>query len=175
MPICRKCENRFPNTKKIDGKKRYLNSRKFCLDCSPFGSRNTKPDDPSKKSYRKVEDGVRCPYSEWSDEAKLDFKARLYWKAKNRKEKLVNKFGGECEACGYSECMRALTFHHKDPTEKKFGLDKRTIQGMNWKQVLDEAAKCKLLCIRCHMEVEEKLFESEYEVYRDKFGHLGKK
>jgi hypothetical protein len=43
MPkICKKCNNEFPFHVVVEGKKRNLKTRKFCLDCSPFGKRNTK-------------------------------------------------------------------------------------------------------------------------------------
>ena len=42
MKICKKCQDTFPNWVTIDGKPRNLGSRKYCLECSPFGSHNTK-------------------------------------------------------------------------------------------------------------------------------------
>jgi hypothetical protein len=42
MAICRKCGEHFPNRIYIDGKERVLNSRKYCLICSLFNSRNTR-------------------------------------------------------------------------------------------------------------------------------------
>jgi hypothetical protein len=42
MNICLKCNNSFPNRTIIEGKERTLNKRKYCLDCSPFGQKNTK-------------------------------------------------------------------------------------------------------------------------------------
>ena len=43
MPICKKCNSRFPNRTNIDGRKVNLSSRKYCLDCSPYGKHNTIP------------------------------------------------------------------------------------------------------------------------------------
>lgn len=43
MNVCRKCGNVIPNWVEIDGIKRNLKSRKFCLECSSFGTHNTKP------------------------------------------------------------------------------------------------------------------------------------
>jgi len=45
---CRKCRSILPATAIIDGKRRSLKNRKFCFVCSPFGSHNTKKDDPSR-------------------------------------------------------------------------------------------------------------------------------
>lgn len=42
MPICKNCSNVFPTTIIIDNKLRNLCSRKYCLDCTPFGTHNTR-------------------------------------------------------------------------------------------------------------------------------------
>ena len=48
MRKCLNCENQVPNLAWIDGKKRNLNNRKYCFECSPFGKHNTrKIHDPS--------------------------------------------------------------------------------------------------------------------------------
>lgn len=39
MKICEKCGKEFQSQIEIDGVKRNLKSRKYCLDCVPFGSR----------------------------------------------------------------------------------------------------------------------------------------
>ncbi len=41
MPTCHKCKEKFPNRLIVDGKERFLNKRKFCLECSPFDRHNT--------------------------------------------------------------------------------------------------------------------------------------
>lgn len=41
MKICENCKKEFPAFAVIDGVKKPLYSRKFCLECSPFGSHNT--------------------------------------------------------------------------------------------------------------------------------------
>jgi hypothetical protein len=33
---------------------------------------------------------------------------------------MVDYKGGACVLCGYSRCLRALDFHHFDPTNKRF-------------------------------------------------------
>ena len=39
MKICKKCGNHFGPTIVIDGKRRSLTGRSYCLDCSPFGTK----------------------------------------------------------------------------------------------------------------------------------------
>ena len=42
MPICQKCNTRFPCSVVYGGKRHNLGSRKLCLECSPPGLHNTR-------------------------------------------------------------------------------------------------------------------------------------
>jgi hypothetical protein len=68
---------------------------------------------------------------------------------------LVAQFGGACERCGYSRCVRALHFHHRDPTTK------RDWAIENGKARLAEAkahpTRFVLLCANCHIEEHDAL------------------
>jgi hypothetical protein len=70
---------------------------------------------------------------------------------KRRKNKtfLVARAGGKCTQCGYDACMRALHFHHRDPSEKEFGLS-NTGLTYSLERITQEADKCDLLCSNCH-------------------------
>jgi hypothetical protein len=69
------------------------------------------------------------------------------------KEILVKEAGGKCSICGYNKYIGALNFHHKDPAQKEFGLSSsKTTRSID--ALRKEAAKCILLCVRCHAEVE---------------------
>jgi hypothetical protein len=72
---------------------------------------------------------------------------------RNRKQKLVEYFGGKCQLCGYDKCQQALEFHHLDKSQKEFGISHRGLCRL-WDIVLTEAKKCILLCANCHAEVE---------------------
>ena len=71
-----------------------------------------------------------------------------------RIRKLKEAAGGKCVICGYSKCFRALEFHHVDPHSKKFAV---SVSGntKSWKRMIDEAAKCALVCSNRHREVED--------------------
>jgi hypothetical protein len=43
---------------------------------------------------------------------------------KAQKIKAIEYKGGKCEICGYNKCIRSLCFHHKNPLEKNFLLEK---------------------------------------------------
>lgn len=63
--------------------------------------------------------------------------------------------GGKCIKCGYSRCLKALEFHHLDPSKKDF-----TISNDNFKlaSALEESKKCILLCSNCHRELHDNLW-----------------
>lgn len=81
-----------------------------------------------------------------------------------RKDQLLREKGGKCVRCGYDRCLRALTFHHRDPAAKAFSLDVRSCSNRSQEVLAEEAAKCDLLCANCHAEVEEELIRARNEV-----------
>lgn len=68
--------------------------------------------------------------------------------------RLKEHAGGRCTICGYCRCFRALDFHHVDPGTKGFNICSDGM-GYGWKRLVEEAAKCVLLCANCHREVED--------------------
>ena len=151
----------MPWSKKIDGKTRNLAGRKFCLVCSPFGSHNTRKDDPSRQSK-----SHNRPWKDRSEEERLLYTAKVYKKGMERKARLIEISGGKCKICGYSKCHRALTFHHRDPETKEFGLALNFLRIKSWEAIVKEAEKCDLLCIRCHMEIEAEMTPVNEKSYR---------
>lgn len=166
MKTCHKCNKLVPKNIVIDGKKKNLQNRKFCLECSPFGSHNTKPDDPSRISTRGQTGGKAKPYSTWTEEAKTKSRLTVWQSGFKRKQQLVDMKGGSCKSCGYKKCLRALSFHHRDPSQKQFALDMRSIRGMGWETVLQEAEKCDLYCLNCHQEIEDKIAQENGKYYK---------
>jgi predicted Zn-ribbon and HTH transcriptional regulator len=78
---------------------------------------------------------------------------RIAEKRRDIKRKLVAERGGRCEECGYDRYEGALQFHHRDPTQKSFGISAKGYTR-SWSVVKEEADKCVLLCGNCHDEVE---------------------
>lgn len=132
----------------IDGKIRNLQNRKFCLECSAFGSNNTKPDidSPTKKPFGK-------PYSEWHESSKQHHRDKMARKRIERKDELIKLSGGCCSVCGYDKCRKALSFHHLNPELKSFGLSAENLHNRSWDDILNEWKKCILVCLNCHMEI----------------------
>lgn len=151
--FCRKCGDKIPSSIMIDGECKNIGNRKFCLSCSPYKSHNTKKDldQQSRKG---------C-YSDWCEEIKIKHRKSGKKSRDDRKQKLVDLSGGSCIKCGYSKCLRALSFHHRNPEEKEFELSKANLRKP-WKIVLVEHKKCDLLCIRCHLELEDEILKKAH-------------
>jgi predicted HNH restriction endonuclease len=54
--------------------------------------------------------------------------------------------------CGYDKCIEALDLHHKDASQKDFGISSGGLTR-SWELVKAEADKCVLLCANCHREL----------------------
>lgn len=97
--------------------------------------------------------------------------SRFYGDRRRHKLKLmaINIKGGKCQKCGYNKCRAALSFHHRDPSTKKFGIS--SWRHVKWDDVKQEIEKCDLLCSNCHMEIEhlelELIKEELHEYWRE--------
>lgn len=97
---------------------------------------------PTKKDTRKYADRA-----EYLKKAVADRRRKL-------KEMAIVYGGGKCQICGYKKSKSALSFHHKDPSQKDFGLSVRGLTR-SWEKVKRELDKCILVCANCHMELHE--------------------
>src|SRR5256886_14700001 len=136
--ICAACGNAFPAKQLIDGKMHSLYRRRFCLDCSPFGTHNTSKIPPGLRSTEE-RDRVR------RERRRESFRRSLPKRRRKRKRDLVEMYGGRCVDCGYSTCVEALQFHHRDPSTKDFRLGE--FNG-SLARLLKEAEKCDLVCAK---------------------------
>jgi len=164
MPVCGICKNEFPGWVVIEGKKRNLNSRKYCLGCSPRGGHNTRQLDAPVGSKTPDSGHYRCNMCKQTLPTSLFYMQKGKPKSpckecrKNRyetltpiKQRLVGYKGGKCAVCGYGKYIGALVFHHRDPTKKDFPVGGNC--SLSLKKLIPEVDKCVLLCINCHREV----------------------
>jgi hypothetical protein len=170
MKTCESCQKPFDGRVLIKNKIRNLHSRRYCLSCSPFGTKDRRsPEDRSKD-----EDGCRkcsrCQKRKPLNKKNFIPVKRKFgpqfstycrpcesekgteWRRK-RKIQCVKYKGGRCEICGYDKSINALHFHHKDPKKKELTIG--THCGRNWQIVRKELDKCSLLCANCHAEKHE--------------------
>ena len=76
--------------------------------------------------------------------------------------------GGKCEKCSYDKNIAALQFHHRNPEDKSFTLDARTIECKSDEEVIEEFNKCDLLCANCHMELHHpELIMDNYQKFKE--------
>lgn len=175
MRECGICQGEIPATKVIDGKKRNLNNRKFCLICVPFGAKNSKLLENAVRYNYNVDTHKICGRCAVVKEIEGDYYKKdkelgtyySYCKTclseistdgqKDRKQKAVDYKGGKCVHCGYNKCLAALDFHHLDPNEKDYEPAKLFGQNQPWDKIKMELDKCILLCANCHREEHDRL------------------
>lgn len=166
MHTCRLCQKTIPYSVTIDGKRRFLHKRKYCLTCSPFGMRNRR--DLSVLGI--ASDNMRIcricmllkPLSMFYHHTghktlrgtckscdKLDRKERL----KRFKVECITYKGGKCSICGYNKCIAALDFHHMDKDSKIFNISCMKFGYCVTDDVKKELDKCVLVCRNCHSEI----------------------
>lgn len=152
MPICKQCNKQFPNRVEINGVKKLLCSRKYCLDCSPYGKHNT------KTLNKEISECVckKCNRSFSFDRRKnhtYNTCNTCVTKSRHRliKKKAIEYLGGKCTKCGYMKCFMALDFHHLNPDDKDFSISAN--YNRKWESLVEELNKCVLLCSNCHREI----------------------
>jgi len=91
----------------------------------------------------------------YSDRA--DYLKKAVAKRRRKLRDLAIEYGGgKCQRCGYKKSKRALSFHHKDPSKKDFGLSARGLTR-SWEKTKEELDKCILVCANCHMEIHDQI------------------
>ena len=171
MPTCKQCSDHFPNRIEIDGQQRNLQNRLYCLNCVPFGSRIG-----WKLAYYRKMGRQPAKSNTMGPECQCEDCGRKYTYAKESghtlhrcnscttnirrfslKIKCIEYLGGKCIKCGYNRCGASMTFHHKDPKTKKFGISGN--HSRSWESIRVELDKCVLLCNNCHGEHHAGLFD----------------
>ena len=161
MPICKKCNEKFPFWIVVDGKRRNLGSRDYCPVCSPFGKHNTKIlieglKKPARENTNEILECVGC-FREYlykpskGTTTKMCGSCNVLKARTKQKIKAVEYKGGKCIRCGYSKRLAALTFHHRLPGAKEFQISCGSCRS--WERVRAELDKCDLLCSNCHLEL----------------------
>ena len=71
----------------------------------------------------------------------------------NKKRKFYREYKKnlKCQQCGEAH-PACLEFHHRNPEEKEFGIG-HSIEKKSVEQVMNEIAKCDVLCANCHKKL----------------------
>jgi hypothetical protein len=75
-------------------------------------------------------------------------------RAASGKKRAVEYMGGCCSVCGYDKCLRALEFHHLDPSKKTETFRRFTL--WNFERQKKELENCIIVCSNCHREIHSK-------------------
>ena len=156
MKNCLKCNNQIKYLVKIDGRVRNLQRRKYCLDCSPFGGKNTKQlvistTSALGKTFTCQECNKEFVYRKKGDKTTACQICCNKLARKQKKKKCLEYKGGKCEKCGYDKCVQALAFHHVDPKQKEFQIS--NFLTKKWDVLKKELDKCMLVCANCNIEI----------------------
>lgn len=157
---CMNCEGDIPKGRKFCGSScaATFNNKRHpkrkpqhsCKECSaPVNAKRRYCSDTCKDLH------VRRRKAERNAEA-IPNKVHVSSRRQKLKALAVEYKGGQCELCGYSRCLRALEFHHRDPNEKDFAIGSKGVTR-SWEKTKAEVDKCALLCANCHREIHDGL------------------
>ena len=59
------------------------------------------------------------------------------------------KMDSGCKHCGFNAHPAALEFNHIDPNTKCGNIAEK-LTAWSWEKIMDEVAKCEVLCSNCH-------------------------
>lgn len=103
-------------------------------------------------SYRAIAKDLSCARSTVYYYCNETAKEKKVQTTRSRRRRITAQLkaehGAQCVVCGYDRCPEALEFDHLVPSEKRH----RVSSTSSLQSAQREAAKCVLLCCRCHRE-----------------------
>lgn len=177
MLICEKCNKEFPIWITINGIKKNLNNRKYCLECSPWGKHNTRKIIINNETNSKIKickqcnqsKSVECFYKRRNNYNSICCdceNANTLTRQHTQKQKCIDYKGGKCVICGYNKLIAVLQFHHIRPENKLFTIGNYHLHKFDEK-IINELNKCILLCANCHLEVHQGLHKEIINQYEN--------
>jgi RecJ-like exonuclease len=159
MKICKKCGSTFQSSAWVEGKRKSLTTRSYCLNCSPYGK------------YKGYE--IRKSNSNSPKEKQCPICARVFNKTKNNvcstcrgvylrwkhKSKALEYLGGKCHCCGITD-PDVLVFHH-NANNKTFELADAWA-NTSWDIIQLELDKCIILCNNCHIKLHVQEYKTKF-------------
>lgn len=140
-------------------KKKYDEAPKVECECGCGGKMKSVDEYGRSRKFITGHNGRKYPHGEKQPHKKAWVKRNRQWAndrrrriARQRKIKLIQRLGGQCDECGleYSGKNGAVfEFHHVDPDTKLFGIGSE-LSNKSFAELKAEADKCQLLCANCH-------------------------
>lgn len=157
----RQIKNKISLIKELGGKCELCeedNFIKLCFHHRDGHDKEFQISSKSKLSYNTlIEEAKKCQVLCQNCHRELHYQNEPKYKNSRRIDKKIylEYAGNVCKSCGYNKCPAALTFHHIDPSEKKFwigGLSERMNSIYELSEIIkNEINKCELLCSNCHV------------------------
>lgn len=154
---CQNCGGRFSSMAYIDGERKSLQYRKYCLECSPYKS-GQRGDFRWKtiggvrhklcskcKKYKPVDSDFVFDRS--VSRHKSECKHCAAQRLREHKQRAVEYKGGRCLDCDQAFPACVFDFHHRNPDSKDFMIGSGS---KDWTKIKAELDKCDLLCANCH-------------------------
>ena len=154
MKICENCKKEFPLYIVVDGIKRNLCKRKYCLECSPFMKKNTRKIENGKflerppKCSKCGETDPKNFYGNKKSTCSKCHNKDVVEKGKRNREFALSILGNKCASCGFDKYKCSLDIHHLDPKTKDKTFD--SMRSWSLDRVKKEIQNCILLCRNCH-------------------------
>lgn len=163
MLVCDLCRQEFPVSIVLDGKLRILNRRRYCLNCSPFGSHNTRQLPAKRRERRCTGCGVdttnpkfcsnRCQRShQWQHTKRAIDQTGIIPIARggnsaSAKRYILETRGRACEVCGGTEWLGhsiPLFLDHADGNAENWAVSNLRLVCGNCDMLLptDKSKKC---------------------------------
>lgn len=133
--VCTKCRQVKPLHCFSKRKEKW---RSRCKECISLHRNKEKDKERAKHNYYK-DGGKSRAYASW--------RRRLERRRKWYRELKATLRCSECE----ESRPACLQFHHKDPSQKTKAVARLILQGNKLETILEEIAKCEVLCANCHL------------------------
>jgi len=176
--ICKLCKKEFDYIIEIEGKKIVANNRKYCWDCSPAKTHNTRKLETVNLDLEISKFKIcsicskTCSENEVTPSRWKQNKNHLKTICKNcatkasikkeqiLKNQLIDYKGGICQICNQSFLSAVFDFHHIEG-KKEFTISSR--RKLNFNKLKLELDKCILICSNCHRQLhwKENLLDRE--------------
>jgi hypothetical protein len=154
--VCKKCGAVFSRSIWVDGHRKDMSGRVYCLKCSGLGTNNS-----YHLNKHQIIDGIEhklCRRCQVFKPIATDFhiptagsckqcaNLTMAEKRKQRRDRIVQYKGNKCHDCHGVFPASIYDFHHRDPHIKEFNVHRYH----KWEKLQPELDKCDLLCPTCH-------------------------
>jgi hypothetical protein len=108
---------------------------------------------PTEKWRRENQDKVKASRKRWYEKNKASEIKRIEARKKDIREWFAEYKAALCCTECSEDVICCLDFHHLDPDEKELDVAILVHNGCGKDRILEEIAKCKVVCANCHRKI----------------------